>query len=60
MDINARKHGRFVPGTGQQVVDPSALAELGVDTVLIMNGLYRDEIAATLAGLGLDATVDVV
>ena len=44
IDINERKHGRFVPGSGQEVVPPERAVELGADVVLIMNPLYRDEI----------------
>jgi SAM-dependent methyltransferase len=53
VDINPRKSGAFIPGTGQPIVPPSALTELRPDTILIMNPEYRHEIAATLRGLGL-------
>ena len=60
VDINTRKQGRFVPGTGQEVVGPERLASLGVDLVLVMNPLYIDEIAETLEGLGVSARIEHV
>lgn len=60
VDINARKHGRYVPGTAQPVVPPERLPGLGVDTVLVMNPLYESEIRERLAGLGMDAEVLLV
>ena len=52
VDINPHKQGLHVPGTGHKVIGPEAVAELGIDTVVVMNPLYRDEIAASLADLG--------
>jgi hypothetical protein len=60
VDVNPRKHGRFLPGTGQQVVGPEALAAAPPDLVLIMNPVYEDEIRRSLASLAEDATVAVV
>ena len=53
VDINPRKKGRFVPGSGQQIVEPNALKELRPDVIILLNEIYRDEIAADAAGLGL-------
>jgi SAM-dependent methyltransferase len=60
VDLNPRKHGRFVPGTGHEVVAPAALRAEPPDTVLAMNPLYRDEIAAELRDLGVTAEVVAV
>jgi SAM-dependent methyltransferase len=60
VDINPRKHGRFVAGTGHEVVGPNALEAGTVDAVLIMNGIYRSEIEASLAELGVEADIHVV
>jgi hypothetical protein len=56
VDINPRKKDRFVPGSGQQIVEPNALKELRPDVIILMNEIYRDEIAADAAGLGLSPT----
>jgi len=60
IDINPRKHGRFVPGTGQEVVAPEAVAAAGISTVLVMNPLYADEIRTTLIESGASPEVEVV
>jgi SAM-dependent methyltransferase len=53
VDINVRKQGRHVAGTGQRIEAPTALAEHGVDTVLVMNTNYLDEIRGQSRDLGL-------
>lgn len=60
VDINPHKHGRFVPVTGHEIVGPDALQALKPDHVLVMNPLYKDEIAGQLLSLGVKAAVDVV
>ena len=60
VDINPRKHGKHIPGSAQPVVGPEDLAAQPPATVLVMNPVYREEIAAILSGLGIDATVEVV
>lgn len=54
VDINPRKHGRFLPGSALEVVAPEQLVVNGIDVVVIMNPIYLDEISDTLGGLGLD------
>ncbi|MCK9486801.1 MAG: class I SAM-dependent methyltransferase [Dehalococcoidia bacterium] len=53
VDINPRKQGSFIAGTGHAVVGPEHLREVSPDVVVMMNPIYRDEIARTLGGLGL-------
>jgi hypothetical protein len=53
VDINPHKHGKFLAGTGHEIMPPSALQKLRPDCVLVMNGIYADEIRADLRGLGL-------
>jgi len=55
VDINPYKQGKFMPGTGQEIVAPEFLREYQPDVAVIMNPVYKDEIAGTLAGLGVDA-----
>lgn len=59
IDVNPRKWGRFVAGTGQRV-DPPARLTTGIDAVLVMNPIYRDEIGEQLAALGVAAELLVV
>lgn len=55
IDINPRKRGCHVAGTGQQVQGPEWLRDHPVDVVLIMNPAYETEIQAQLSALGCDA-----
>ncbi|HRX87345.1 MAG TPA: class I SAM-dependent methyltransferase [Phycisphaerae bacterium] len=57
VDINPRKQGKFVAGTGQPIVAPATLPADPPDVVVVMNAIYLDEIRATLAGLGIAAEV---
>lgn len=54
VDINERKQGAYVPGSGQEIVPPGALRDVRPDRVIIMNPIYVDEIERTLHGLGLE------
>ncbi|PZF79274.1 class I SAM-dependent methyltransferase [Jiangella anatolica] len=60
VDINPRKHGRYLPGGGHRVVAPESLRDLDVSTVAVTNPVYRDEIARILAELGVPADVVTV
>lgn len=60
VDINPRKHGSSLPGTGHEVRPPSDLAGFGADEVLLMNANYRDEVAASLRDLGASGTLALV
>ncbi len=53
VDINPYRHGHFLPATGQEIVAPELLADYRPDLVVIMNAVYRDEIARDLGRLGL-------
>lgn len=57
VDVNPHKHGMFIAGTGQEIVAPEFLREYRPDLAIVMNPIYRGEIADRLAGLGVDAEV---
>ncbi|MDY6949992.1 MAG: class I SAM-dependent methyltransferase [Thermodesulfobacteriota bacterium] len=44
VDINPHKHGKFVPGTAQQIVEPDFLGDYRPDTIIVMNPIYLEEI----------------
>jgi len=44
VDINPRKQGMYIPGTGQKIVNPTFLAEYKPDFVLLANPAYKQEI----------------
>jgi hypothetical protein len=55
VDINPRKQGLYVPGTGQKIVKPEFLCDYKPDFVLISNAPYGTEIRKTLDGLQIKA-----
>jgi SAM-dependent methyltransferase len=57
VDVNPRKKGMYVSGTGQEIVQPGALREIRPDGVVIMNSLYETEIRTVLQELQLDTEI---
>ena len=53
VDINPYRQGHFLPGSGLPIVAPAFLTKYRPDVVIIMNAIYRDEIASNLFKLGL-------
>jgi hypothetical protein len=60
VDINPFKHGRFMAGTGHEIISPKALVDVGPDLVIAMNAAYLPEIGADLVSLGVDCTLDAL
>lgn len=52
IDVNPRKRGTFLAGTGHPIVAPEDAAARGVAGAVLMNPNYRAEIEAQLARLG--------
>lgn len=59
VDVNPRKQGRHVPGTGHAVLAPDDLRALSPDLVVMMNPNYEAEVGATLADLGVRTRLTV-
>jgi SAM-dependent methyltransferase len=57
VDVNPRKHGHFVPLTGQRIVGPEHLLQERPDLVIIMNQHYEAEIRAMIDDIGIDCDV---
>jgi len=55
VDINPRKSGKFIPGTGQKVVGPEFLREYQPHAVVIMNPIYQAEIRKAVRQFGVNA-----
>ncbi len=55
VDINPRKHGTFMAGTGQAIVGPETLTGYRPEVVIVMNPVYCAEIRQELDRLGLTA-----
>ncbi|MBN2304341.1 MAG: methyltransferase domain-containing protein [Anaerolineae bacterium] len=60
VDINPRKQGKHVAGTGQELVPPEFLRDYAPNVVIIMNPIYQQEIQQTVANLGLSPEFLVV
>ena len=57
IDVNPRKRGRYLAGTGQRIVAPEDLQDHPPDVVVVMNPVYRDEISEKMSELGITADV---
>jgi SAM-dependent methyltransferase len=53
VDVNPFRQGKFMIGTGHEIVAPEALADSAPDVVIVMNPIYVDEIRVQLDGMGL-------
>jgi SAM-dependent methyltransferase len=60
VDVNVRKQGRHVAGTGQRIRAPTELAARALDDVYVMNPNYAAEIRQTLQELGLAPELHLV
>ena len=54
VDINPRKQGMYVGGTGQEIVPPEFLREYQPDVLIIMNVIYDEEIQQQVRAINVD------
>jgi hypothetical protein len=54
VDINPRKAGKYLPGTGQEIVSPDFLKTYRPDVIIVMNAIYQAEIERDIRRMGLD------
>jgi len=57
IDINKSKQGNFVGRTAHPIIGPEDIDSRAVSNVIIMNGVYKDEIRAALDGRKADLFV---
>jgi SAM-dependent methyltransferase len=57
IDINPRKQGTYLPGTGQLVSAPEELMRNPPETVITLNLAYVREIASKFAAFGIEAEI---
>lgn len=57
VDINPQRQGRFLPGTGQQIMPPQFLSQYRPDYVILMNPIYVPEVQAELDKMGVSARI---
>ncbi len=53
VDINPHKWGKFLAGSGHEIVSPDRLTKIRPDIVVVMNPIYVEEIRADLAARDL-------
>ncbi len=53
VDINPYRHGKFMAGTGQEIVSPDFLRAYRPDVAIAMNSIYLPEIQGELDRMGL-------
>jgi SAM-dependent methyltransferase len=56
VDVNPRKQGKHVAGTGQAIVPPEFLRDYRPDVVILMNPIYLGECRRLAARVGIDPT----
>ena len=59
VDINPKKHGTYLPGTGQRIVPAESLLEYKPDSILVMNPQYLSEIHSMMKEIGVQAKLYV-
>jgi SAM-dependent methyltransferase len=57
VDMNPRKRGMFIAGTGHEIVAPEDLKRIKPSIILVMNEIYEEEIKRATAAMGLDVDV---
>lgn len=57
IDLNPRKQGMYVAGTGQRIENPGRLRETPPQIVIALNPVYVAEIEEMLRGMEIDAEV---
>ncbi|TPJ52284.1 class I SAM-dependent methyltransferase [Mesorhizobium sp. B2-7-1] len=53
VDVNPHKQGRFAPGAATPVIAPERLRGKPLQLIIVMNPLYREEVARAARELGL-------
>ncbi len=53
VDLSPQRHGKFLPGSGLQVIAPETLPAIDPGSVVLMNPVYKAEVHQHLQQLGL-------
>jgi len=57
VDSNPTRHGRFIPGSAQQIVSPAFLADYRPDAVILSNRAYDKEIRHQISNIGINPEI---
>lgn len=60
VDINPHRHGRFLPGSGLEILAPETLRTYRPRQVIAMNRVYSEEIRRMLDRLGVKTTLSAL
>jgi SAM-dependent methyltransferase len=60
VDINPRKQGCYIAGSGQRIIAPEDLPSIRPDRIVVMNPLYLQEIEAQCRKLGVSAQITAI
>jgi hypothetical protein len=60
VDINPRKQGHHVAGTGHRILGPDGLRENTPDVIILMNPIYREEVGHMVEDLGISSAIVAV
>ncbi len=60
VDVNPRKHGKYIAGTGHRIEAPEAIVGMHNPSILLMNPLYETEVRELLSGMNVRADIEVV
>jgi SAM-dependent methyltransferase len=55
VDINPYRHGKYIPGSGHEIVAPKFLKQYKPHKIIVMNPVYCDEIQQELNNLNVNA-----
>ena len=55
VDINEKRQGKYLPGSGQQIVSPNFIVEYQPDLIIITNPTYAQEIIQHTKEMGVEA-----
>lgn len=56
-DVNPYRHGKFIVGSGKEIIPPWMLVTHKPDEIIAMNPIYRREIATLVDGMGIGCRV---
>jgi SAM-dependent methyltransferase len=59
VDLNPRKQGRYIAGSGHEIISPAQLVQRGVKSVVLMNPNYFDEVQQLLDAKAMNVKIVV-
>jgi hypothetical protein len=57
VDLSPSKRGKFIAGTGAEIVPPEFLSEYKPENIVVMNPVYHDEIRTLVHEMGIESRV---